>query len=153
MLQVANMGILFMVYRGVPLAFAITPLVARGCAVGNAGGCWTEIFSPPTSLRNSPKHPREVPHCPARCPSLSRQKSLGVPPEVPSPRPSAALRRLRTRKCSCVVVVPWGLLWLCRWLLLGAGPCSREHHWFCFSRFWTFFYHLKLPQTSFSSLI
>ena len=83
MLQVANRGILFKVYRGVPLTFSMTPLAARGCTVGNAGGCWTEIFSPPMSLRKSPKHPPEVPRCPTGCPSLSRQKSLIVPQEVP----------------------------------------------------------------------
>ena len=36
-LRVANRGILFKVYTGVPLFFAMTPLAAGGCAVGKAG--------------------------------------------------------------------------------------------------------------------
>ena len=109
MLRVANKGALFKVYRGVVVTFAMTPLAARRYVVGNAGGCWMEIFCPP---------PR-----PSGNPPSTRQKSLVVPPEVPS----AALRRLRTQKRLCVIVVPWGLPWLKRWFLLGAGPCSREH--------------------------
>ena len=127
MLRVANKGILFKVYRGVPLTFAMTSQAARGCAVGNVGGYWTEIFSPLTSLRKSPKHPPEVSRCPAGCPSSSRRKSLVVPSEVPSPRPSAALRCLMTWKRSCLIVAPWGFMWLCHRLLLGTDPCSRQH--------------------------
>ena len=58
MLRVANKGVLFKVYRGVPLTFAMTSLAARGCPVGNVGGCWTEIFSPPMSrpvLKHGPR--------------------------------------------------------------------------------------------------
>ena len=82
MLRVANWGIVFKVYRGVPLSFAMTPLAARGCAVGKAGGCWTEIFSPPHPSGSPPSTrrkflvvPLNVPRCPTGSPSLSRWKS------------------------------------------------------------------------------
>ena len=139
MLRVAKRGILFKVYRGVPLTFAMTPLAARGCAVGNAGGCWTERFSPPTSLRKTPQHPPEVPRCPAGCPSLSCRNSLVVPTEVASPRRSATLRCLKTRTRSRVVVAPWGspvAMPLAspgrRPMLLGAPACRKNpsgDHW------------------------
>ena len=75
MLRVGNKGILFKVYRGVPLNFAMTSLVARGCAVGNAGGCWTEILAPHV--------PPEVPQAPAGSFLLSCRMPLIIPPEVP----------------------------------------------------------------------
>ena len=111
MLRVANRGILFKVYRGVPLFFAMTPLAAGGCVVAKRGAVGQRYLAPHV--------PSEVPQAPTRSFSLFRRMSLFVPPEVPSPRPSAALRCLRTQKRSRVVVAPWGLL--------SAGPCSWGH--------------------------
>ena len=74
-LRVANRGILFKVYRGVPVTFAMTPLAARVRCRQRGGLLDGEILAPAVPL--------EVPPAPAGLPSLSRRMSLVVPPEVP----------------------------------------------------------------------